>query len=276
MLKARIATAVALLGAFLLAIFLLPTRQFAVVVGIVVALGAFEWAALVKLGAAGRYAFAAACAGLFGIVVWLAEAVDPSRPGLVWLYVFASAFWLLVAPFWLALRFRLVSRVPALAAGAVVVLPAALATVSLHSVSPGMLLTVFGLIWIADTAAYFSGRRFGRHKLVSSISPGKTWEGAVGALAATLIYATICARISPQLRETVRGSIWAPYLLVVALLCAVGIVGDLFESWVKRLAQVKDSGTLLPGHGGVLDRIDSVTSTLPVAALLFHVMVGGA
>ena len=105
---------------------------------------------------------------------------------------------------------------------------------------------------------------------------GKTWEGVAGAQVATLVYAVACVVISPSLQTMVQGGNWAPFLGVASLLCAISIVGDLFESLIKRQAMVKDSGTLLPGHGGVLDRIDSITSTVPVAALLFYVLAGGA
>ena len=134
---------------------------------------------------------------------------------------------------------------------------------------------VLAFVWIADVAAYFAGRSFGRHKLAPEISPGKTWEGAAGALVATVIYAIICAMVSPQLSAIVKGGYWVLCIGVAALLCAVSIIGDLFESQVKRQANVKDSGALLPGHGGVLDRIDSVTSTLPAAAFLFYLIAGG-
>jgi phosphatidate cytidylyltransferase len=116
------------------------------------------------------------------------------------------------------------------------------------------------LVWLADTAAYFVGSRWGRHKLAPGISPGKTWEGAAGGIAGALVYATGVA--------LVRNEPLASYLVVAALLAALSIIGDLFESAAKRQAEVKDSGTLLPGHGGIMDRIDSATATLPVAALL--------
>jgi phosphatidate cytidylyltransferase len=148
-----------------------------------------------------------------------------------------------------------------------VLVPAGLAALSL---APAQLLLALGLVWIADTAAYLAGRAFGRRKLAPSISPGKTWEGAAGAAGATLIYAIICALPGAPLGAYVQGAGWVAYLAVATLLCAVSIAGDLFESAVKRQAGAKDSGALLPGHGGVLDRIDSITSTLPIAALSLH------
>jgi phosphatidate cytidylyltransferase len=130
-------------------------------------------------------------------------------------------------------------------------------------------LIVLVLVWVADTAAYFVGSRFGRHKLAPAISPGKTWEGAGGALAGTLAYAVACGMLVSQLKTGIVGGAWILYLATAAGLCILSILGDLFESAAKRQAAVKDSGTLLPGHGGILDRIDSATSTLPLAALLW-------
>jgi phosphatidate cytidylyltransferase len=135
-------------------------------------------------------------------------------------------------------------------------------------------LLVLGLTWVADTAAYFVGSRFGRRKLAPSISPSKTWEGAAGGLLGTLSYAIICAAFVPQWGARFTGAQWAVYLAGAALLCAASIVGDLFESAAKRQAGVKDSGEVLPGHGGILDRIDSATSTLPLAAALLPLIVG--
>jgi len=114
---------------------------------------------------------------------------------------------------------------------------------------------------LTDAGAYFVGSAWGRSKLAPSISPGKTREGALGGLAVALLYAIICGAF-------VEGIAWVTYLLSAALIAVLSIVGDLFESAVKRQAGAKDSGTLLPGHGGVLDRVDSATATLPLAALL--------
>jgi len=173
-------------------------------------------------------------------------------------------------PYWLK---RGLSQPPAALlalTGVVVLVPAGLAALT---VPAERLLLVLGLVWIADTAAYLAGSAFGRHKLAPSISPGKTWEGAAGAAGATLIYAIICALPGAPLGAYVQGAGWMAYLALAMLLWAVSIAGDLFESAIKRHAGAKDSGALLPGHGGVLDRIDSIVSTLPIAALSLHWMV---
>jgi phosphatidate cytidylyltransferase len=122
-----------------------------------------------------------------------------------------------------------------------------------------------GLVWAADIAAYFAGRRFGKNKLAPSISPGKTWEGVIGALLGVAVYVLLVWAIAGS-----PGKLPLIVLLLVASWCWVGlaVIGDLFESAIKRQAGVKDSGALLPGHGGLLDRIDALTSTLPMAALV--------
>jgi len=128
--------------------------------------------------------------------------------------------------------------------------------------------------WIADSAAYFAGRALGRRKLAPRTSPGKTWEGAVGGLLGVEVYVIICALTIPAIATRLEeGEGWFLYLAGSAVLCIVSIIGDLFESAVKRQASVKDSGTLLPGHGGVLDRIDSAVAALPVAALMVIFLV---
>jgi phosphatidate cytidylyltransferase len=127
------------------------------------------------------------------------------------------------------------------------------------------------IVWIADIAAYLVGYRFGRRKLAPRISPGKTWEGAAAALAATAVYACAWIIFAPGATPAVvRDLPWSPawMLLLVAGLTALSVIGDLLESAMKRQAGLKDSGALLPGHGGVLDRIDALTPVLPVAALV--------
>lgn len=255
MLATRIATAAVVIAALLAALFYLPPGGLAAVVAVLLVAGGFEWARLCGMGtpAAGVYA-AAVTAGF--AVLFLYRTFTPA-------FGVAGLFWVLAAPLWL---WRGVGRKGLAVAGFLVLVPAGLAMVALR---PLEVVAVVALVSIADTAAYFAGRAWGRRKLAPSISPGKTWEGAAGGLAGVLAYAIICGVI-------VEGVAWLPYLAAATLLAVLSVVGDLFESAAKRQAGVKDSGALLPGHGGVLDRVDSATAALPVAALLLPLVKGAA
>lgn len=275
MLKARIATAAVLLCVFLSALFFLPTTLFAGLIALAVAVGALEWAGLVNVTGWRAKGFAVVCTGLFASMIWIFRPFDPAQPLVASWFALASMFWLFAAPIWVVRGVRFKSVALALATGVAVVVPAGLSIVSMHFIDRGTLLLLLTFVWIADTAAFFTGRAFGRHRLAPAISPGKTWEGVAGAMVATLVFAAMCAAYWTPLNAVVREYGWLTYLCLTVFLCALSILGDLFESSVKRQAQAKDSGTLLPGHGGVLDRIDSITSTLPVIALLFHIH-GGA
>ncbi|MCX7960448.1 MAG: phosphatidate cytidylyltransferase [Burkholderiales bacterium] len=254
----RAATAIALLAGFLVALFALEPLWFAALIALIVAVAAFEWARLAGCSTACGSGYAAAAAGLW----WLL----PSEPAVTdAVLALACGFWVAVAPIWLRRGLLPRARPARLALGAAVLVPAATAMLALER---GALLALLGLVWIADSAAYVAGRLFGRRKLAPELSPGKTWEGALGAVAACLLYAIILAASVPDLQARVHGALWIPYLAGAVFLCATSIVGDLFESAIKRSAGAKDSGSLLPGHGGVLDRIDSVTAALPVGALL--------
>jgi phosphatidate cytidylyltransferase len=137
-------------------------------------------------------------------------------------------------------------------------------------VSTWLLLAAMALVWVADIAAYFTGRAFGKRKLAPAISPGKTWEGVAGAVVGVMIYGAVVLNFSPLAGNV---PLAAPLLVLLLLvLTAVSVMGDLFESLLKRQAGIKDSSNLLPGHGGVLDRIDALTSTLPLAALIVHLV----
>ena len=256
----RVLTAAALLAAFLSALWFLEQPAFALVATAIVALGGYEWACLGKARAAIAWAYALACALLAFGAIQLPFAVP-------WICGGAIVFWALVVPPWLALGFKATPAVLMLIAGIIVLVPAGLA---LATLGRGQVLMLLGLVWIADTAAFLAGRAFGKHPLAASISPAKTWEGVAGAAVATVLYAIILGVVDPGLAARVHGTAWVPYLAGAALLCAASVVGDLFESAAKRRAGVKDSGSLLPGHGGVLDRIDSATATLPVALLLMQ------
>jgi phosphatidate cytidylyltransferase len=239
-----------LLAALVAALFLLPRGGIVVLMALVAAASAFEWARLCSVNAP-LYAAAVVLALL--LTFWL----DVPQS----MFLLASAFWLLAAPAWLWRGVGPEQRLALAAAGFVVLVPAALAMVVLE---PGEALLVLAVAWIADTAAYLAGTRWGRRKLAPAISPGKTWEGAAGGLIGAAAYAMILALI-PAGAQANR---MAAFVGAAALLVTVSIVGDLFESAAKRQAGVKDSGALLPGHGGVLDRIDSATAILPVAALV--------
>ena len=131
------------------------------------------------------------------------------------------------------------------------------------------------IVWIADSAAYFAGRRFGRHKLAPAISPGKTWEGVYGAMFAVGAYALALLPLADKsgyARALSAGAI-AVWVALVVLLALLSVSGDLFESLLKRQRGVKDSGNVLPGHGGVLDRIDALTAAMPAAALVAHYVI---
>ena len=180
-------------------------------------------------------------------------------------YVPAAILWIVVVPLWMRLRWPLPQGAAGVAVGALVLLPTWLALVQLRAVGAGTLVAVMAVAWIADTGAYFVGRAFGRHKLAPSISPGKTWEGAVGGGAAVLAYGFALA---PKLPPVLGARPGLLALLIVAV-TLMSVVGDLFESLLKRQAGLKDSSHVLPGHGGVLDRIDSLTSILPLSALIW-------
>ncbi len=192
------------------------------------------------------------------------EAVAPFS--LVPVYAVSALFWLLCVPFWLRARWAMPGAGAASIVGLVLLLPPSLAMAHLRLLSPWLLLGVMAAVWVADIAAYFTGRAFGRRKLAPSISPGKSWEGAYGAVVGVVIYGFICFSYVGYAMADVGSVVFATAALVA--FTAVSIMGDLFESMLKRQAGVKDSGTLLPGHGGILDRIDSLTSTLPLAGLL--------
>jgi len=147
-----------------------------------------------------------------------------------------------------------------------------IAIAMLYARSALYLLSVMAIVWIADIGAYFSGKAFGRRKLAPSISPGKSWEGAIGGWLAVLVLASL-STFAPALQDTFavhlqRSMGWAGMLAVLTLVVAASVVGDLFESMLKRRAGMKDSSNLLPGHGGVLDRIDALIPVLPLAVLI--------
>ncbi|MEO8136743.1 MAG: phosphatidate cytidylyltransferase [Betaproteobacteria bacterium] len=273
MLKQRIITAAILAAVFFAAMFGLPPRLFGALCLVALLAAVHEWTRLTGLGRGGEIAVTAVVFAL-GAYLLLGGAFGPER-GFPILPVLiacggASLFWVAVAPLWLLNGWSTRDGLAMAVLGASLILVFWIALVELHAHSPWLLLAVMAIVWIADTAAYFAGRRFGKRKLAPAISPGKSWEGVYGGLAGVGIYVTGLVLFSSLSAD---GPLKGILIVVGALLLAcLSVVGDLFESWLKRQAGVKDSGTLLPGHGGVLDRIDALLPALPLATLFVTAM----
>ena len=250
----RLLTAAALVPAVAVIVLGLPPVVFQAALVFTVAVGAWEWSRLAGFGPAPSYAVAAA--GSLALVIFL----DAGLAGaLAWIGV---AWW--VAALVAILRFRPPPRVPGTPAGALagwfVLVPAGAAIAGVHAWpdGPALAMTLLAIVWAADTAAWFVGRRFGVNRLAPRVSPGKTWEGVAGGLAAAVATGAIAAWW--------LGIAWTVLVPAAALAAGASVVGDLYESLCKRRAGVKDSGRVLPGHGGVLDRIDGLTAAAPVFA----------
>ncbi len=255
-----------LLGAALLGIIVLAPPQWTHVL-LVVAIGvaAWEWSGFLRLTAVlPRALYVLLTLGLLGFA-WRFAA----QPGGLTLLLGVAAAWWVVALAWIHWAPHDVNRLRAVAAGWLTLVPAGVALLWLHD-DPvrgvRWLLFTFFLVWAADTGAYFAGRKFGRHKLAPEVSPGKTWEGAAGGLVLVALLAFVAA-----------GTLGQPpvsFMLLCLVVAAFSIVGDLSESLFKRIAGLKDSGHLIPGHGGLLDRIDSITAAAPLL-LLGRVLLEG-
>ncbi len=266
MLKQRVITAIILFVLFLAALFGLPTAGWQALVLVVMWQGAVEWARLSGLNGRAATAYWALTLALMAGMLWYDNSVALQQQTLlhlVW-YILAVLLWVLVVPAWLMLGWRPQNPWLMGFVGWIVLLPTGLAMLDLRAFSPWVLLFAMTLVMMADTSAYFTGKRFGKNKLAPAISPGKTWEGVLGAMIGVTVYVIAVAWASGLYKHypVFPGIIVAGWWWV-----ALAVIGDLFESAVKRQAGVKDSGALLPGHGGLLDRIDALTSTLPFAGI---------
>lgn len=265
MLRQRVITALLLAPLAIAIILLLPTPWFAAVAAAVFLGAQEEWMRLAGVRKpAARLALLAPAAALF-VVLWIAHA-GLATPLLL---VLGAAWWLLACLWLRHFAFGAAptpeNRATKLVAGAFVTFPAWIALLALHGREPHgpwWMLLALVIVWAADIGAYFSGRRFGKRKLAPQISPGKTWAGAYGAMVAGVLVALVGGWLLG-----VRAAALPGLGALAALTVAISIVGDLLESLMKRHAGIKDSGTLIPGHGGLMDRLDSVFAALPVFAL---------
>jgi phosphatidate cytidylyltransferase len=265
-LQQRTLTALIIIPVPVAAVLLLPTEYLALCLGLILLLAAWEWAALSGLASVvGRLAYTA----LLAVSLMALWYLLPHR-WFLYLTEASVVFWCAVTLF--LLRVRAIERKsgpdPATAlAGLAVLIGPWVAIVQLHthpSVGPYLVLLLLALIWTADILAYFAGRRWGRAKLAPRLSPRKTRAGAYGAFGGAALYGLVSGWIMalPTLHMLLM-------VVLFVLVVSASIIGDLFESFVKRRRDLKDSGHLLPGHGGLLDRIDSLTAAAPLFTLGF-------
>lgn len=280
MLKQRILTALVLLPLALYCIFFLPLEGFGIFALAVISIGAWEWSPLMGVRRlSGRLAYTVSVAAMISVLYILAPInnlwqYDGLAAPIFSTIVIGVAWWLfaiaLVLTFPHSRRFWQKTRLWVGLFGWLILVPAWAALVSIRALKfdqnelfgAWTVLFIFALVWAADVGAYAAGRAFGRHKLMPAVSPGKTMEGLCGGVALALLVMILVAQFLPVPRELYTG-----FYTVGLATVLVSVFGDLNESMFKRCAGVKDSGSILPGHGGVLDRIDSLTSALPVFAL---------
>lgn len=275
MLKQRIITAIALLAVLLPALFAKQTQWFMLVSLVLITLACWEWGRL--NGYAGKLAWLSALEGLgFCALMWK----------LGWPQMKLPALWLIAGTAWIGLGVWVIARgvdawrgIPAwvrVSVGLFLLSLAWLAVVQARLIGINFLLSLLVTVWVADVGAYFAGRRYGKKKLAVLISPGKSWEGVYGGIVAVLLLASAWAIWRPDIADSASlyqkllvGHGWLLVILGALLMVAMSVVGDLVESLVKRSAGMKDSSGLLPGHGGVLDRVDALLPTLPLGMMLY-------
>lgn len=269
MLKQRIITALILAAVFLAALFYLPIALFCVFIALVVLVGAWEWANLAGWSAAWqRFGYVAVIALVMILVAAYLGLWSGNDGGDVEAY----RSLILLGCGWWALALLLVQGYPSsailwgttavrLLMGVMVLIPTWIALVFVRAQLEGawLVLLIVAVVACADIGGYFAGRRWGKHKLKPAVSPGKTWEGFIGGVVANLVLALVLWLVTAN-----------TLVILVALILPTSlfsVLGDLLESMVKRHRGIKDSSALLPGHGGVLDRVDSLTAAAPVFAL---------
>ena len=262
MLKTRIITAIVLAIGFSVALFKASNQLWAVITLSATLIALWEWSNLIKLTKLQMLlnlatALSIGLMMLFSSHLSIGHYKDALEFGLLFI---STVFWVVLIPFWLISRKAINNKLVMAMLGLLLLLATWVALNGLQLISPWLLLAVLSTVWLADSAAYFAGKRFGHHKLAPEISPGKTWEGVAGAMLASTSYGLLLCYYLHISRWLIVG-LW--------IIVVLSIMGDLFESLLKRQAGKKDSSHLLPGHGGVLDRIDGLISTLPL--VLFYI-----
>ncbi|HEY0289508.1 MAG TPA: phosphatidate cytidylyltransferase [Pseudomonas sp.] len=262
MLKQRIITALILLPIALCGFFLLEDGSFALFIGVVVTLGAWEWARLAGFEAQSARILYSVFVAVLLFFLYLLPGLAP------WVLVAALLWWLVAT--WLVLTYpdsseHWSSVLCKLVIGLLILLPAwqGLILIKQWQLGNWLILSVMVLVWGADIGAYFSGKAFGKRKLAPKVSPGKSWEGLYGGLVVSLLITAVVG-----IFRSWSASQFFFALIGAAIVVLISVVGDLTESMFKRKSGIKDSSNLLPGHGGVLDRIDSLTAAIPIFALL--------
>ena len=271
MTRTRLLAALVMAPFAIAAILLLPTEWMVALAAVVFLAGLWEWFDLAGIeDSLARTALLVANLGLMVAIVWGSRASTGFSMALLQVATIVGVIWWLVALAWLG-RYRFAggdtsyARVLKLGAGALAVIPAWSALAWIHASEPNghrWLLAALMIVWAADSGAYFAGRKFGKHKLAPRVSPNKTIEGLIGGVVAGVVVGVAFALFAGATPAQL------PIVALVALVAVLfSVVGDLFESLLKRHADVKDSGHLIPGHGGILDRLDGVLAALPVFAL---------
>ena len=275
MLKARVITALVLLGIFLPVLWLAPLIWLGALLALVITLASWEWWRLLFPNNKKRaISYAGIC--LLNLAAWVMYA---DMNAVVILLSMTVAFWFLIVPLMMkqSLEFDLNKWKWPLAISGLLILTACwFALMHLRAISMTLFLSVLILVWTADIGAYFVGKSYGKNKLAIRLSPGKSIEGAIGGGALVLILALMGSFVVDDMKlfqlnffDFLNQSIgWLGMIDVTILCVAMSIQGDLFESQLKRIAGVKDSSNLLPGHGGFLDRIDALLPVLPLAGLI--------
>ncbi len=273
MLKQRLMTAAVLIPLVVWGILGLPTSYLSLVLALFIVQGAWEWTGFMQLKVIWQRVLYVAVVMLSLACIWFFQQ-DSFLAGTNtdWLALpILSLFWWLLATVWVLSYPRTVqrwsSRAVLVLIGLLVLLPTWLAVVGLHASGeqgPLLVMYLLSLVWVADSGAYFGGRAWGKHKLAPAVSPGKTREGVGSAVAISTVYAIAAAQVLG-----LPGNLWPVFVVLSLVTVVFSVLGDLTESMFKRHAGIKDSGTLLPGHGGVLDRIDSVTAAAPVFVVGF-------